>query len=593
MIRVSLIQVQSLYSLTPMDVTGLIDETQTFEVRLERENDQNQLIVSDVTMTLLDMDGALYQLLFGLKGTDLLRLELADDVSGLFFKGYVDRDLTVRDPINLKVKISAFSMARRFWDTAKTYLLENWIVPYIVLPYTLPAQYASLQDAMWGHLEEYCTAAQNVLAAAAAAKGVSLGTFAGKIRIRRNTIMHTLVGTSPGGGSASAPAPDWTNWDNLNTLYTLENNSLADILLAVAVYFNFVWDFDYVNETLLAAHRGDILRSLGDLTSKIMDDGKLELAFSNNRRYDYLCSYFTPFTDVPSPRLLATVYSGMMKLDFSGPGIIAGQYEYVMTAVYNDATESGISGILAVTTDGLANWVTSSGIIQDTNIPSCATVTLDLGSCAGQVVSRNLYRKALGQAANYYSSQWMLVASIPGNADVTYVDKEAPLAFTQRAAAAQSSGLSLLMSQAVLDGRQEYIRFDTDAGVWASPIVGNAPPGNILTIEPDLRFKDPTKMESGGTQAKPLDLYRFFGKDLIGDLRTNYVDLFRVHHRFTMTLDGTDYRPGDSFTIANRSEQWSQYYFVIVSAYIHPVTETTDIKADAYPLFQTVGVSHD
>lgn len=470
---------------TYTDITNLLDMEADLEVTDEAEDDAGTRVVGDINLTLNDMEGAASALFEGMRAEDKFWVELVNDDGRRKFKGRVYNSSIDRDLEEHKISLNAFSSDRVMWDIFKG--MRPFFEPPINVFTGLPETELSLERLFAYQIDPFYDQFSILFSAR------DFGVFA----------TRTIFSDPDGVASYFRLDPSTT---------------FKDVILAILTQWNAEMWIDAETDTLMVRHRKEQLSDTAhDLDALLLrKESGMRLKYIDDEKYDYVFALARTTTAYP-PELIGvswTLYtSGLNSL-----GLDPGHYTYVLTAIFN-SVEYQQSDPLELTLTGPNDQSTRARV--DLRIPPAIAGT----------TTRRLWRKSDADPVFRLVNWWD-----HNNLHDTY-DIRRTL-----------GGQEVLATKSFYAVGAWYGYSDTEG--WLQPIYdteggGNRPDGRVLDSVPDLSFVDET---GNSLPDDPLYLFYFFNQAITTEMvMEDWIDVMRTRRSFECTVNGTDYRFGDTF----------------------------------------------
>ena len=546
-----------------IDLTRKLDDQTKFTIRNELERDTFELVVPDMDIHLSDLDGSLYNKFFTAPISTVWKICIKNN-GKVKFRGFLNTDFIKRDQNQEYVSLTSFSTMWKFWDIANT--IKAGQAQGAANYYTKPdgninPGYFSFQDLFkWSYLSFFSQ--NNIL------QNIDIDP---SILIRSNTMLvpNTRTPYVPVYTMPSILVPDMpiiltnpiADWTGNDVLLKYLMGTLKDLLIAVAIRNNSEWYIDPETESLKLRQRNSIVNDLAeDLSERVVDSDTVEVAFSDQKRYDYV-SITPPMSDKNIPKLNAVILTPFaqdpIKLGLGGRPM--GQYRYVLSSLDEKSNEISCGQFLTVITP-LESGSHIEGKGDNSLVYRLALISLNIPALTGigTVAKRRLYRTCDwiiggGLDQKSYNGNFFLVKEFQGNVAIDFVDDESDHDFIERAfaASAEENKTFVLDLNKTLSSLNVWIRYDEDLGTWNEPIYDdgtNQPIGTIFAIKADLQFSDATG--SGTHAATNEELFYFFGGDVdYQTIQFRWKDLMITKRKATLSMKGNDLNIGDAFTL--------------------------------------------
>ncbi|MBW7887458.1 MAG: hypothetical protein H3C35_03730 [Bacteroidetes bacterium] len=494
-----------------------LDSESDIVLAQSRERDEFKRSVEDVKLVISDMDNSVNSI-FKKYSINAVWDAIVSDSERQLYVGRVIRPVTV-EVTDEKISIQTYSKNKDFWEAAKKTLVRP-VSQFIKQSENIFGIYTTVETLIsWN-----CDRLKN---------NIGFSGYAINELYKNRKIRCIDDSTDPSIGNDG-------RYSDL-----VAKTTVFDLLTAMCKYYNAEMFIDPETNLFTMNKRNTIITSRQwNLDELLLDDERIEISDTDEKKYDYIHSYFA---------LAKPVTAVAAQVAESGKsGIKAGIYYYHWSYVVKN-------GDIEIESEASVSSAPIT-IIDSSQLGKTYAITATIPLGPSGTVKRNLYR--------YVSpNNYRLVTSIEDNTTTQYIDLKASseIENNQRANFTPVNG-------------DIYFAYDEETGKWTRSILpsgGQEIDGTVFDIDPQLDFRN----SDGSVREKNLsDTFAFFGREI--DLTTfakQWIDMFITKPKVKCAVRGLPYRLGDEF-VSYRHPRIPAGKYVVKKADNHLMRERTNLE---------------
>jgi len=474
----------------PVDVTDRLISDSRVILTQEVERGEFERVVSDCQLELSDMDGWVANTFGNAKNTSRRYLRISSPTRDIFY-GVIKPTDVERSTMEERVRISAFSIDRAFWDAAKTNKIGPLYGPN-------RDQYSGIEVTIQHLLE------RDLLRATWVTKEGLFSSVDTTVYAARMVRDYANEGNNLGRWREMDPKMTW-----------------ADFLAQIALYYNCEFYIDHARHAFIMARRNATPATYRDITALIVSDQEYRIQELSTDAYDALYAFGNQTGLEQSPIFLAYTASNVGQL-------LAIDTWWIMTCILI------VGGIEVETMPGpvagpfRAPWEYRSEItLRIPPVPYSATT-----------------RRRVYMRDDYSGGQYYLKYTTEANDSVDILIRNDTRYISPQIT---PPSVPILLSS--------WHRYNEETGQWDTPILDidnpDPPSGRVKDVRPILQF---TEIGNPANLLQPntVSIFQFFRNDLTNDIvREQYIDLFLSRPLIELKVEDTDWMVGDGVSLAN------------------------------------------